>query len=153
MKTNYQDLIDKGLLKKENIDFIQVGKVLSKARNDLRSAKILLAENQCENTFELAYESMLSAGRALAFSFGLRPRAQGSHKTVVEFCNRILKSPVDISSKKFDIMRRKRHYLIYGAGFEISKIEARNAVKNADEFIGKIEKIIKEKNPQKELFN
>lgn len=153
MKETYQGLIEKGLLKKEKVDFIQIRKVLNKAQNDLKSAKILLHENQEENAFELAYEAMLSAGRALVFSFGLRPRAQGSHKVVIEFAKIILKNSPDILIKKFDKMRQKRHYLIYGIGLAISKTEAENAIKNAAEFIEKIKNSVKDRDPQKELFN
>ncbi|MFH0955799.1 MAG: HEPN domain-containing protein [Candidatus Falkowbacteria bacterium] len=127
--------------------------MLRKAQNSLVSAKILLAESQEENAYELAYEAMLSAGRALVFSCGLRPRTQGSHKIVIEFAALVLENNFDILIKKFDRMRKTRHYLIYGAGFSISVIEAENAVKNAGEFIEKVSAIIKEQNPQKELFD
>lgn len=153
MKKIYQNLIEQGFLKEEEIDFNQVVKVLEKAQNSLMSAKILLAERQEENAYELAYGAMLSAGRALAFSYGLRPRAQGSHKIVIEFAALILKNDFDILIKKFDRMRKTRHYLIYGAGFSISKTEAENAIKSASEFIEKVSAIIKKKNSQKELFD
>lgn len=152
MKKNYQHLIDKELLKEEKISFADARKVLSKAWNSFKSAKILLENKQYENSFELSYEAMLSAGRALSFSFGLRPRTQGSHKIISDFVEAVLGASHLAAIMKFDKMRKTRHYLIYGAGLEISKTEAQNAAQNAEEFIGKIEKILKERNPQKELF-
>ncbi|KKP80524.1 MAG: hypothetical protein UR82_C0091G0005 [Candidatus Moranbacteria bacterium GW2011_GWF1_35_5] len=152
MKNKYKEFIDSGLLKPEKINFSDVRKVLAKAQSNLKSAEILLANEQYENSFELAYEAMLSAGRALSFSINLRPRAQGSHKIIADFTEHALgKNHINII-RKFDKMRKKRHYLIYGAGLEISEIEALGAIKNAREFIEEIEKIIKEKDPQKELF-
>lgn len=152
MKKVYHDLVEKGLLREEKIDFVQIRKVLNKAQNDLKSARILLGKNQNENAFELAYEAMLSAGRAMVFSYGFRPRAQGSHKTVIEFSRRILKNSPEIIVKKFDRMRRKRHYLIYGIGLEISKTEAENAVKNASNFIKEATAIIEKRDRQSKLL-
>lgn len=151
MKKTYQDLIEKGLLKEEKINFAQVRKVLYKSKNDLKSAGILSKNIQYENAYELAYEAMLSAGRALAFSLGLRPRAQGSHKIVGELIQRIFGNVLIV--KKLDKIRRKRHYLIYEAGLSISKIEASSALKNAQEFISQVEDFIKKTDPQKDLFN
>lgn len=152
MKKVYQELIKKGLLREEKIDFGQIQKILRKALNSLKSARILLVAKQEESAFELAYEAMLLAGRALVFSYGLRPRTQGSHKIVIEFADLVLESTFNPLIKKFDRMRKARHYLIYGAGFSISKTEAENAIISASEFIKKVSLIIKKKNPQKELF-
>lgn len=153
MRKKYQNLIEKGLLKEEKINFGFVRKILAKSRKDLMSSEILLANKQEENSFELAYESMLSAGRALAFSFGLRPRAQGSHRIIIEFSREVFGEPMKNLMSRFDRMRKKRHYLIYGAGLAISKVEAKNAINSAKEFVSKVEHVIKKRNPQKELFN
>lgn len=152
MKNKYKEFIDKGLMKSEKINFSDVRKVLVKAQNNLKSAEILFVSEQYENSFELSYEAMLSAGRALAFSSNLRPRAQGSHKIIADFTEKELGKNNINMIRKFDKMRKKRHYLIYGAGLEISKTEAFGAINNAKEFIQEIEGIIKEKDPQKELF-
>ncbi|MEA2016496.1 MAG: hypothetical protein U9O59_07345 [Actinomycetota bacterium] len=76
--------IEKGLIKKESIEPSQVLNIIKKLRRSIRSAKILIEEDS-ENSYQLAYEAMLLAGRALIFSFGFRPRAVGSHKIVVDF--------------------------------------------------------------------
>lgn len=95
---------------------------------------------------------MLLTGRVLVFSFGFRPRAVGSHKIVVDFTERILGGQFKILVQKFDKMRRKRNYLIYGIGLTISKTEAENAIETAEKFIEKIEKYIETKNPQQKLW-
>lgn len=149
---NYKDLIDQNLLKEETINFPQVHKVLAKAANDLKSSQILFANEQFENAYELAYESMLFAGRALVFSFGLRPRAQGAHKITIEFVQRVLGDKNDLLIKKLDKARKKRHYLIYGSGLEVSEIEVRNAIENARQLIKIITEFIERKNPQMKMF-
>ena len=82
---SYQDLIKRNLLKKENISFNQIEKVLKRAHKNLKSSKLLLDNNDEEGAFKFAYEAMLLSGRALIFSYGMRPRIIGSHKTVVDF--------------------------------------------------------------------
>jgi uncharacterized protein (UPF0332 family) len=149
---NYQDLIDKGLLKKEKIDFEQINKVMEKARKKIISSKILAERGNDEDAYTLAYEAMLLAGRALVFSYGLRPRTVGSHKTVVEFTRRMVGDRYHTLVLKFDKMRKKRHYIIYGPLTDISHTEAQNAIENACEFLEKIKQEIEAKNPQLKLL-
>lgn len=149
---SYKDLITKGFLKKENIAFSQINKVLKKSNQNLKSSKILL-KNKCEEeSFELAYEAMLVAGRALVFSYGWRPRMIGSHKIVIDFTERVLGKDYNILVKKFDRMRKKRHHLIYESDLGVSLTEAKQAINNAEEFLDKIKKIIQKNNPQDKLL-
>lgn len=148
----YQEFVKKGLLKKEKIGFDQIDKILERAHKNVKSAKLLTQNNDEEGGFKFAYEAMLLAGRGLVFSRGLRPRALGSHKIVIDFTEKVLGKEYKILIQKFGKMRRKRNYLIYGIGLTISATEARNAIKAAEMFIKKIKKIIQKKNPQKRLI-
>jgi len=121
---SYQEFVKKGLLRKEKIDFNQIGRVIERAYQNLQSAKILVKKGYEEAGFRLAYEAMLLAGRALVFSCNLRPRSVGSHKIVVDFTEKILGNKYKVLVRKFDKMRKKRNYLIYGIGLTISKTEA-----------------------------
>ena len=149
---SYQDLVKKNLLKKENINFDQIKKVLERAHKNLKSAKLLLDNNDEEGAFKFAYEAMLLSGRALIFSYGLRPRTIGSHKTVVDFTKEIFGTEYETLTNKFDRIRKRRHDLTYGVEFTTSSTESVNAIESAHELINKIEKHIQEKNPQKKLF-
>lgn len=95
---------------------------------------------------------MLLAGRALVFSFGLRPRSTGSHKIVIDFTEEIIGNDYKILIQKFNRMRRKRNYLIYGVGLAVSDSETDSAIDAAKEFLKTIKKFIKEKNPQADLL-
>jgi len=149
---DYQDLINKGFLKEDKIGFEQVNKTIIKAHKKIKSAEVLFKNDAEEDAYALAYEAMLLAGRALVFSRGLRPRVIGSHKTVVEFCKRIIGDNYDILIKKFDKMRKKRHYIIYEPASDVSCAEAQNAIKSAYEFLEKIKEEIESKNSQRKLF-
>jgi uncharacterized protein (UPF0332 family) len=152
MKRICQKFIEEGLAKEIEVDYEQIKRLLQKSRKCLRSAKILLQNNDEDASFELAYEAMLLAGRALFFSHNLRPRTIGSHKIVVNFVAEIMGAEFKTLAQIFDNMRRKRNYLIYGVGLETSGKEAENSLKNAQEFINQIEKLIQSKNPQKQLL-
>lgn len=137
---DYSEFIKKGLLKEEKIDFIQISKVIEKAERSLKSAGILVKNSDSEGGFQLAYEAMLLSGRALVFSHGLRPRAAGSHKIVVDFCELALGEGYKTLTYKFDKMRKQRNYLIYGLNLSLSYTEAENAIKIAEQFIKKNKK-------------
>ena len=148
MKT-IQEFIDKGLIKKDdNIDSSQVLGVLKKSRRSIKSAKLLIEDDQ-ENSYQLAYEAMLFAGRALVFSFGFRPRAAGSHKIVVDFSKKVLGKEISTLVFKFNKMRKIRHYLVYGTGLYISEIDSRNAISSAVKFLRYVIRFIKDKNREK----
>ena len=149
---NYQEFVKRGLLKPEKIGFDQINRIINRANRNLKSAKTLIKDGDEEGGFRFAYEAMLLAGRSLVFSFGLRPRAIGSHKIVVDFVEKILGKEYKILTQKFNKMRKERNYLIYGIGLTISKTEAENAIKTAEKFIEKIKQVIQKKNPQRKLI-
>lgn len=149
---DYKDFLEKGLLREEKIDFGQIVDVIEKARRKIKSAKTLIKDNDSEGGFQMAYESMLLSGRALVFNYGFRPRVAGSHKIVVDFCSLALGEKYKTLVYKFDKMRKQRNYLIYGMNLSLSEIEAENAIKTAEEFIGKIAELIQQKNPQNKLM-
>ena len=149
---NYKEFIKKGLVEEKNIGFDQINKLLERAFKNIKSSKTLIKDDDKEGGFRFAYEAMLLAGRALIFSYGFRPRSIGSHKIVVDFVSEVLGKEYRILIQKFDRMRRKRNYLIYGIGLAVSGIEADNAVNTAEEFVKIVKKFIKGKNSQAELL-
>jgi len=151
-KIDYKNFIEDGLLRVEKIEFEQIARIIEKSHRRIKSAKTLIEDQDSEGGFQLAYESMLLSGRALVFSYGLRPRAAGSHKIVVDFCSLVLGDKYKTLTYKFDKMRKERNYLIYGTNLSLSKLEAENAIKIAEEFINRIKEFIQDKNPQKELI-
>lgn len=148
----YQEFVKKGLLQKQQVGFDQINKIIERAYRNIKSARTLIKDQDREGGFRFAYEAMLLAGRALVFSYGLRPRARGSHKIVVDFTGSVLGDEYKLLVQKFDRMRRKRNYLIYGIGLVISGTEAKNAITSAENFLETIKEIIQKKNPQIKLL-
>jgi len=143
-----ESFIEKSLIKKDNIEPSQVLNIIKKSRRSIKSAKLIM-EDDSENSYQLACEAMLLAGRALVFSFGFRPRAAGSHKIVVDFLKEVLGEETKTLVYKFNKMRKKRHYLIYGTGLYISEVDSRNAILSAVQFLRYIIRFIRQKNIDK----
>jgi len=140
MKTNWKKLLNEGKIQRKGVSFKEVDRVFSRAQRVLKSAELLLEKDE-ESAYQLSYEAMMLAGRALIFSFGLKPRTVGAHAITVEFCQSILGEKYKLLVEKFNRARKKRNYLIYGTGIIISPTEAKNLIKTAKEFL----KVIKEK--------
>ncbi len=147
----WKKLLAEGKIQKKSISFEETDKVFGRARKILKSANFLLEED-IESAFGLAYEAMLIGGRALMFSLGLKPRSAGAHKITVEFCEAFLGNDYKLLADKFNRARKKRHYLIYGAGLVVSRTEANNLIKTAEDFLKVIGKKIDEERRQGKLF-
>jgi len=149
---SWRKLLENNNLQKKGISPQEVDKVLNKAYKCLQAAEILLEKDIDESVFKEAYDAMILASRSLMFSLGLKPRSVGAHTITINFCEEYLGKEFKILVEKFRKMKQKRNYLIYGIGLVISKTEAENALKTAEEFIEKIKKVIQKKNPQKKLI-
>lgn len=148
----WKKLLENNNLQRKKVSFQEVQKVLDKAHKCLKAAELLLKKDIDESVFKEAYDAMLLAGRALMFSLGLKPRTVGSHTITINFCSEYLGDDFKTLIEKFRKMKKKRNYLIYGIGLVISRTEAENALKTAEEFVEKISKTIQKKNPQKKLI-
>ena len=151
---NYKDtakrLLNRGLIKKQGVNFNQIDARLFRAKKDLIASKANLEIDE-EVTYNYAYLAMLRCGRAIMFMEGYRPTDGQQHKTVIEFTGRILGEKFINIIKKFDNMRRKRNQFTYDPYLPVSKLEAKNALKTAEEFIKKIIELVKEENPQQKF--
>lgn len=138
------------LLRDRIIQRIKPNKKLAKrnlkiASRDLSAAKHLLAEENYDWVLSIAYNAMLQAGRALMFLKGFRPSTQFGHIAVVRyvrvaFREQLTERIVDV----FDQMRRKRHRAVYEAVDLVSRNEAQNAMKWAEEFVNKVKEVVLE---------
>lgn len=143
-------MLDRGLIKKQGVNFNQIDALLFRAKKDLIASKANLEIDE-EVTYNYAYLAMLRCGRAIMFMEGYRPTDGRQHKTVIEFTGKILGEKFINIVKKFDNMRRKRNQFTYDPSLPVSKLEAKNALKTAEEFIKKIIELVKKENPQQKF--
>jgi len=145
-----KELLNRGLIKKQEVNFNQIDALLLRAKKDLIASKANLEVDE-EVTYNYAYLAMLRCGRAIMFVKGYRPTDGQQHKTVIEFAGKVLGGKFVIIVKKFDNMRRKRNQFTYDPFLPVSKLEAENALKTAEEFVKKIVELVRKENPQQKF--
>lgn len=144
-------LLGERLIYRKSVSFKEIDRMFLRSEKTLKSARILLKQDN-EDSFELAYKSMLIAGRCLMFALGCRPRVNGSHKTTVDFCEIVLgKEYVDLVNR-FNRARKKRNDLIYSAKGIVSKTEAESLIKTVEQFLKIIEDEISKQKKQDKLI-
>ncbi len=142
MKLN--DLESQGLIERVESNPGNVTKGLERSQRDLRTARATLDIDE-EWAYTIAYHAMLRAGRALMLYHGYRPKGKDQHKTVGEFCSRILGEEYRTLTSKFHRMRQKRHKFVYEVESRISRTEAKDSIQSAKNLIEGIFRITKEK--------
>lgn len=129
--------------------------LMMRAERDLVTARLLQDKDE-EWSFAAAYQAMARSGRALIFSEGYRPkgsRSRDTHKTVVTASGVILGEKHKSLINKFDRMRRKYQNFAVETGSMVSRYEAGQAIKDAEEFFGLVASRLKEKYSQMSLLN
>jgi len=145
-----EDFLKRGLIKKQNMNFNQIEKLILRAYKDLDVARINLKIDE-EVAYNYAYLSMLRCGRALLFLKGFRPVDGQQHKTVIEIVCLILGDEFKGLIEKFDRMRRKRHQFTYDPFLPVSKEEAEGALKTAENFVKIVSEFVKKENSQQKF--
>lgn len=147
----FDDLLKKGQLKKEETSKAKIAEFLQFAQEEISAAKFNLRKFPL-TAYKSAYDGLIHAGNALIRFYGFRPTAKYTHATITEFVDRILGKDYGHLVRTFKRMRRKRHPLQYEAYFIESKEEVKNSIERADELVRKIEEHMKISPPQKRLF-
>jgi len=148
---NYEKFLKDNLIKKQEPDFKQIQFQLQRSLKDLKTAE---ANLNIDLTWAMAisYHSIIRAGRALMYSKGFLPTTRKSHKTIVEFTKLVLGHEYDTLVSKFNRLRRKRHDFIYDSKNRITHSEAISSLETAKKLIGKIIILVREENPESNLF-
>ena len=121
----------------------------------METSKLLFGKDE-EWAFAAAYQAMARSARAPILSEGFRPkvmRGRDLQKSVVTTAGVILGEQYKSLINKFDRMRRKHQSFVEDAGRIISRYEAGQAVKDAEEFIAIVNGRIREKYSQLSLLN
>ena len=139
-----EELLKERLIASIGVDKGLVAKTFQIAKRDLEVAKKVFEEESYSWGFAIAYNSMLQSGRSLMFSRGFKPAGEHKHISVVRFLHEVFGNEMtDRMITIFDRMRKKRHAMVYDEPDVISEQEAANALTWAEEFIQKIENILK----------
>ncbi len=152
---NYNALKEMGIVEERTAEIAEVIALVKRAELDLATSKLLL-DKDVEWAFVASYQAMARSARALILSEGFRPkgvRSRDTHKTVVTAAGAILGENYKSLINKFDRMRRKYQSFMEEAGHIISRYEAGQSIKDAEEFLELISGRIREKYSQMSLLN
>ena len=139
---NYEKLVSKGLIKPFKSQPSQIKSRFDLAMRDLKTAKQMLGQSQ-DWAYNIAYNAILQASRALMFAEGYRPTiGEGQHKVTILFAEIALGEKFDSEVRFFDKMRVKRNRAVYDIAGIVSESEARQAIEFAEKFIEIIKEIV-----------
>jgi uncharacterized protein (UPF0332 family) len=142
MWMSYEELLNKGLIKRFKASPSQVKNRIELAKRDIKAARLMMA-NDRDWAFSMAYNAILQATRALMFAKGFRPSAgEGQHKVAVQFAEITLGEKFHNEIYIFDKMRSKRHRVIYDVSGIISQKEARQAFEFTVKFVDKVVELV-----------
>src|SRR3990172_5986658 len=137
----YDRLLKANRIKPHQVNQKEIKQLIQLAIRDLSTATRNL-EDAPDWAYNIAYNSILQAGRALIFFDGYRPRGSEQDATVVEFVEERLGASYAPQVRLFDQMWRKRHRVFYEVAGLVSKKEAEQAIAFANEFVEKIAEVI-----------
>ena len=123
----YDKLLSQRRIKPYRAKPREVEQLLQVAARDLVTAERVLPDD-LDWAFNIVYNAVLQAARALMLHQGFRPRGPGQHRTVVRFCELTLGPEHKHQIALFDQMRRKRHRLVYETVGLVSHQEAEQAL-------------------------
>lgn len=137
------DYFRKGLLKKSKVSKDEIKSSLELAERFLMRAKGNFKMKYFDISFILAYNSMFHSARALLFSFGIKER---SHFAMIMYLKEMFKENEEMIHflEILDSYRISRHGIQY-RGELCSKMDAREALKDAEEFLKIVKKYFKGK--------
>ena len=133
----YEALLAAGKIQKQPPQPRTIRDLLSLAERDISVAAQTL-EVDPDWAFNIAYNGILQASRALMLKQGSRPRGPEQHTTAVRFLKEALGEAFADQVATIDQMRRKRHKAVYEASGRIGAGEAQQAVSFARGYVEKI---------------
>jgi uncharacterized protein (UPF0332 family) len=141
---SYRELEAKGLIKPFKAKGQQIKKQMELAGRDLKTANAILGVNN-DWTYNIAYNAILQAVRALMYVEGFRPVGEGQHKTAILFAELALGEKFEDGVHFFDKMRTKRNQAVYDTAGIVSEEEAKQSLLFVKKFVGRIQEVLKDR--------
>lgn len=130
---NFKDLLES----KKIESFKEKGKPnFEYSERDLNVSKDNFLSGNFDWALNIAYNSVLLAGRELMFSFGFRPIGKEHHKNVFEFLREVELNQELVEF--FDKVRKKRNKIVYGLIDDVSEEFVEEVIEKAEEFVQEI---------------
>lgn len=138
-----QEMLKRRLVEKVEPDAKNAQELLDTAAGNIAAAEDNLKMRHPDWALAIAYNAMLSAGRALMASRGYRPTSESHHVAIVQFSAAMLPSGASALAAAFNRYRVRRHDVIYGEAKSVGWDEAERAIVKAGEFLEHIRRMCK----------
>ena len=135
-----RDLTQQGKIRRGSFSREQIEDCLAIARRDLVAAREIL-EASPEWAYNIAYNAMLQAGRALMFHMGYRTSSEGHHTAVVQFLATVLGEAMQPTVTMMDRMRRNRNRATYDKAGTLTRAQASEACEVAASLVEELARL------------
>ncbi len=145
MRKSLQELLDEGLVEEFTSTPEQIQEQIRLAVSDLTAANIMISDSHlAEWAYKAAYNSMLSAARALLFSRRYRAKISGTpHKATVQFIQAEYGDKIDSTAiSAFSKARLDRHESQYEQVGTITPNQAQFLTTQADIFLKTVKELL-----------
>lgn len=142
-----------GKIKRQQTDVSYLNGLLYAAAQNFAAAKFNLAGSFPDTAFKSAYDGLLQISRVVLLLNGHRPDDGEQHKTTFAVAGALLGEEFADLIGKIDRYRIKRNNIVYQPLNAISKSEAENILKSAEEYWSEAKKYLRSKSKQLELFD
>jgi len=136
-----EDCFKERLLRKIKPDREKAKRSLEVAKGKLKMGKKALDKGLLDASLIYAYTSMFHSARALLYRDGIQEK---SHVCVVLYLKEKYANSIPYYLiQSLDYFRKERHEALYGLDFEIKEKDVALALKDAEEFIEIVERLVK----------
>ena len=136
-----EDCFKERLLRKIKPDREKAKRSLEVAKGKLKMGKEALDKGLLDASLIYAYTSLFHSARALLYKDGIQEK---SHVCIVLYLKEKYANSIPYYLiQSLDYFRKERHEALYGLDFEIKEKDVAVALKDAEEFIEIVERLVK----------
>ncbi|HEC77357.1 MAG TPA: HEPN domain-containing protein [Thermoplasmatales archaeon] len=138
---NLEECFEKRLLRKIEPDYEKAKRSIEVAMDKLKKAKDAFDKKFLDACLLYGYTSMFHSARALLYKDGMQEK---SHVCIVLYLKEKYSNEIPYYLiQSLDSFRKERHEALYGLDFEVREKDVMLAIKDAEEFIEVVKKLLK----------
>jgi len=141
----WQELLNEGRIEKHQTSRRELDDLRNVITRDLEDAD--LEQLSDDRRFAIAYNAALQSAKMVIACCGYRVKGLGAHHVTFECLKLAMGRPVFKTAGLLDRCRRKRNIADYDAAGRVTEAEAKEMIKLARSFTGKVEKWIRDNYP------
>lgn len=144
---NYSELFEKGIAENKTPNQNEIKNLQQRSYGDINAAKNIIDDDR-EWAYIISFFAMLRILKTLIRAEGLLPKGTDESKNIILIAGSVLGKDFKSLLNKLDRMRRRTENFTKEYNKPITKYESQQALLDAEEFVKKIDAIIKERHSQ-----